>query len=336
MNQPELSNSGTVLVTGARGMLGSHIVEILLQQGYRVKAMVRPGSLAPDLQGLPVELCYGDIRDADACAAALHGCIMVVHSAALISIWPTQSATLFDVNLKGTQNMVKASMDAGIQRFVYISSANCIGPGDPSHPATEDTPFRGAHYGLDYINSKYAAHQYVMETARIHGFPAILICPTMMIGPNDVNLGSGQMIVAVSTRKLRFVSRGGKNFVDVRDVAHAAVNALRQGKPGESYITGHSNLSYQEFFNLIGEVTHVEPPRLLIPGWIILTIGFVGTALARLFNFRPLLSYPQALLSLERHCYSPAKAVRELDMPQTDIKIAVQAAYEWLKREKYC
>ena len=212
MNQPE-SSPGLVLVTGADGMLGSHIVEILLQQQYRVRALVLPGSPATTLQGLPVELMYGEIRNPGLCASAIQDCNMVIHTAASTSTWPTRSVALRAVNFTGTQNMVQAARKAGIERFVHISSASCFGPGISGCPATEETPFRGFRYRLDYIDSKYRAHQYVLGAARTQGFPAIVLCPTFMIGPNDINLGSGQMIVAASKHKLHFLSRGGKNFV---------------------------------------------------------------------------------------------------------------------------
>lgn len=325
-----------VLVTGADGMLGSHIVEILLQQQYRVRALVLPGSPATTLQGLPVELMYGDIRNPGLCASAIQDCNMVIHTAASTSTWPTRSAMLHAINFTGVKNMVEAATNAGVQRFIHISSGSSIGPDAAGQPATEETPFRGFRYGLDYVDSKYYAHQYVLEMARTQGFPAIVVCPTFMIGPKDVNLGSGQMIVAISKQKLRFISGGGKNFVYVRDVAQAAVNALQQGAIGEAYIAGHSNLSYQQFFALVSEVAGVPPPRMLLPNWIILTAGYVITQLAILFRFRPLLNYSQALVSLDNQFYSPAKAVRELHMPQTDLKIAVKAAFEWLKREQFC
>jgi len=336
VNQPKPFSPGAVLVTGAGGMLGSHIVEILSQNGYRVKAMVLPGSPANNLQGLPVEIFYGDIRDADTCKIAVSDCTMVIHTAAALSTWPTRSATLRAINITGTQNMVQAAIDAGIQRFVHISTASCFGPGDKNHPATEKTPFRGARYRLDYVDSKYAAQQYILEAVRSEGFPAVVICPTFMIGPNDVNLGSGQMIVAAYTQKLRFLSPGGKNFVYVRDVAQAAVNALQLGTPGETYIAGNINLTYRQFFALVGEITGTTPPHLPLPGWIILVAGFVSSVLATLLHFRPLLNYSQALVSLDTQFYSPAKAVEELHMPQTDIRIALKAAFEWLRREQYC
>lgn len=336
MNQPEPSNSGIILVTGANGMLGSHIVEILLRQQYHVRGLILPGSQTNTLEGLPVELHYGDIRHPEDCAAAMQGCEMVIHTAASTSTWPTRSAVLHAVNFTGTQNMVLAAKNAGIRRFVHISSASCFGPGISGCPATEDTPFRGFQFRLDYIDSKYRAHQYVLDAARTQGFPAIVLCPTLMIGPNDINLGSGQMIVAASKQKLHFLSRGGKNFVYVRDVAQAAVNALKQGRPGEAYITGHSNLSYRQFFDFAGKIVGAPPPRWLLPGWVILAVGMISSVLATLFRFRPLLNYSQALISLESQYFTSDKAIWELNMPQTDISVAIEAAFAWLKRERYC
>ncbi len=331
-----LHEKGAVLVTGAGGMLGSHIVDILLQNGYRVKVMLFPGSPANDLSGLPVECCYGDLRDANMCAEAVRGCQMVIHAAASISVWPTRSKITWDINLTGTQNLVQAAIHAGIQRFVHIGTASAFGPGDNGQVATEETLFRGNRYELDYVDSKYAAHQFVLKTAKEQGFPALIVCPTFMIGPNDVSLGTGQIIIAMCKRKLRFLSAGGKNFVYVQDVAQAAVNALHQGRTGEAYIAGHTNLSYKQYFGLVSAIIKAPPPRMLMPNWLVLTAGMLSSTLARLLRYRPMLNFAQAKVSLDKQFYSPAKAVAELGMPQTDIRVAIGAAFDWLRREKYC
>lgn len=325
-----------VLVTGAGGMLGSHIVDVLLQSGYRVKAMVLPGSPAKNLQGKAVEWHYGNVLDANACAEAVRGCRLVIHTAASLSTWPARSATQRAINIDGTKNIVQAAQAAGIQRFIHVSSASSFGPAPGGQIATEQTPFRGDHYGLDYIDSKHAAQEYVLGMAREHGFPALVICPTFMIGPNDVNLGSGQMIIAVCRHKLPFLPPGGKNFVYVRDVAQTVVNALRMGGTGEAYIAGHGNLSYRQFFGLVGQITGAPAPRWMLPGWLILAFGLGNSTLASLFHFRPLLSYSQAKTSVDKQYYSPAKAVQELQMPQTDLGIAIKEASEWLKQEGHC
>jgi dihydroflavonol-4-reductase len=330
------ANKDIVLVTGAGGMLGSHIVQILVQSGYRVKAMLYPNSPANDLSDLPIEYYYGDIRNPAMCAEAVSGCTMVIHTAASVSMWPTRSKTIWDINLTGTQNLVAAAQNTNVRRFVHISSASCYGPGVNGEVATEETPFRGGRYKLDYVDSKYTAHRFVQKTATKSEFPAVIICPTFMIGPNDVSLGTGQMIVAICTEKLHFLSGGGKNFVYVRDVAQAAVNALYQGRAGETYIAGHNNLLYSQYFELVGAVVKKPAPHIRLPNWMVLSAGMTSSAVASLLGFRPMLNYSQAKVSLDKQFYEPAKAVRELDMPQTDIRIAVQEAYDWLLREGYC
>ncbi|MBK9335742.1 MAG: NAD-dependent epimerase/dehydratase family protein [Lewinellaceae bacterium] len=325
-----------MLVTGAGGMLGSHIVEILAQDGYRIKVLLFPGSPANDLSNLPVEYCYGDIRDPELCAEAMRDCQMVLHTAASISTWPTRSKTAWDINLAGTQNLVQAAIHAGIQRFVHIGTASAFGPGDNGQAATEETPFRGNKYQLDYVDSKYAAHQFVLQTARQQGFPAVIVCPTFMIGPNDVSLGTGQIIIAMCTGKLRFLSGGGKNFVYVRDVAQAAVNALKQGRTGEAYIAGHQNLTYRQYFDLVSAIIQAPAPRILMPDRLILIAGMLSSALAKLLRYRPMLNHAQARVSIDKQFYNPAKAIAELGMPQTDIRVAIGAAFDWLRREKYC
>jgi dihydroflavonol-4-reductase len=123
------ANKDIVLVTGAGGMLGSHIVQILVQSGYRVKAMLYPNSPANDLSDLPIEYYYGDIRNPAMCAEVVSGCTMVIHTAASVSMWPTRSKTIWDINLTGTQNLVAAAQNTNVRRFVHISSASCYGPG---------------------------------------------------------------------------------------------------------------------------------------------------------------------------------------------------------------
>jgi dihydroflavonol-4-reductase len=325
-----------VLVTGADGMLGSHIVSELVHRGYPVRVMIIPGSKVHTLDGLEVEVCHGDILNISDCTTAMQTCTYVIHAAASTSTWPTRSRIVFDINFTGTQNMVSAAQAAGVRRFIYISSASSFGPGAQQHPADETTPFHGAKYKLDYVDSKHAAHEYVMEQALVHHFPAIVICPTFMIGPNDINLGTGQFIVALSKGKLPFVSGGGKNFVYVRDVAAATVNALEKGRLGEAYIAGHSNMSYWDFTHLIGKVIQAPPPRFVLPDWIVLVAGWLSTLAARIFGFHPMLNLSQARASLDCQYYDPGKTIRELDLPQTDLTVAVQAAYEWLKKEGVC
>lgn len=319
-----------ILVTGAGGMLGSHIVQELLARRYRVKAMFTPGSKSWNDDFLVTEVVRGDIRNLSDCMAAAAGCSVVVHAAASTSMWPRRSQTIWDINYTGLANMMISARQAGVRRFLHISSASCFGPGDKERPADETTFFKGHKYGLDYVDSKYAAHQYAMEQAQVGEMQVLAICPTFMIGPNDIHFGTGQVISALGAGKLRFVSGGGKNFVYVGDVATATVRAIEKGRSGEAYIAGGQNLHWIEFARMVSDTLQTPPPLLRLPDWMILTAGRLNTRVAQLLGYRPALNISQARASLDCQFYDPSKARREIDLPNTDLRIAIQKAWEWL------
>lgn len=325
-----------VFVTGPDGLLGSNLVRELLQDDYQVKAFVFPGSRSKTLDGLPIERASGNILNIDDLRQAMADCDVVIHAAANTNVWPTRSEKIRKVNLQGTQNAVQAALDCGIKRFIYVSSASSYHHGTKKEPGNEQQPFTGARYGLDYIDSKYHAQEYVLESVRNNGLPGVVINPTFMFGEFDSLPSSGRMILAVYHGKVPGYTAGGKNFVYVRDVARAIVNAITLGRVGECYIAGHVNLHYKELFEIIAGVVGVEPPKYQLPDLVMRLIGWGGTAMGRLFRTTPALNHATAQISCDSQFYSPAKAVKELHMPQTEIDSAIRSAFHWLKSNHYC
>jgi dihydroflavonol-4-reductase len=324
-----------VLVTGSDGLLGSHIVRELLANGYAVKAMVYPGSHSHTLEGLPIELFAGDICHPDELRQAMAGCEAVIHAAASTKVWPPRSPDIWDVNLNGTKNVVNIVLEQGVKRMVYVSSASCFQLGTKEHPGTEDQPSDGYKYHLDYVDSKFKAQEYVLQATRESGLPAVVVNPTFMFGEYDSQPSSGKMIVAVYKKELPGYSSGGKNFVYAKDVARACVNAITEGRVGECYIAGNSNLSYQELFEKMAPILGVKPPGIKLPDLAILLVGYIGTLIGKLFHRPPNINHATAKVSCDGQYYSPAKAVLELKMPQTPIEEAIRNEFEWLKTNHY-
>jgi len=325
-----------VLVTGADGMLGSHIVRQLLQRNHKVRAFLFPDANHIALEGLDVERVPGNILNYDEVLAASKGCSQMIHVAANTNVWPSRSEIVRRVNIEGTRHMIKAAKAVGVSRFVHIGSASSFGLGSQHAPGDETTPFNGRKYGLDYVDSKYEAQQILLREVAENGFPAVVVAPTFMFGPYDTKPGSGQMLIALRQRKVPAFASGGKNFVHVNDVAEAAVNALTMGRTGESYIAGNENLSYREVMHKIAGVMQVPPPKLPAPDFLLKIAGLVGSALGRLKIATPKLSYPMALVACDGQYFSSAKAVAELNMPQTNIETAIGEAYEWFVAHGYC
>lgn len=324
-----------VLVTGADGMLGTHIVRELLDQGYKVKVFLLPGIEAKTLDGLNIERTYGNILDEDSVHEAMAGCDAVIHAAALTDVWPSRSEKVRAVNVKGTKHILDAAMKQQVQRFVFIGSGSSFAFGTPENPGNEEGPFVGHRYGLDYIDSKHEAQEMVLEAVKEQQLPAIVIAPTFMFGAYDSKPGAGKMILTVYERGLMPCSSGGRNFVYAGDVAVAVVNALKKGRVGECYLAGHENLSYKEAFSRIGKEIGSEVKALLLPAALIKTYGQIGSLIGQITKSAPAVSAPMAQIACDRQCFTAQKAVEELDMPQTPFEVGVRKAFDWFEANGY-
>lgn len=325
-----------IFVTGADGMLGSNLVRELLQRNYEVKAFLLPNRPVDTLEGLPIERVYGNLLYAEEVKAAMEGCDAVIHTAANTSIWPNRAEAVRRVNVQGTQHMIDAALAHGIQRFVFVGTANTFGFGTKENPGEETRPYMGKKYNLDYMDSKYQAQQLVLNAVKEKNLPALTVNPTFMFGPYDSKPGAGAMILAVYNGKVPGFAIGGRNYIHVNDVAVALANALTMGRIGESYIAGHKNMNYKEAFSKIASVVGVKPPSITIPGFLTKVYGWFGTRIALLTGTPPVVSYSMAQISCDGHYFTAAKAVKELNMPQTDIETAIKDCFDWLNANGYC
>ncbi|GAB4147037.1 MAG: NAD-dependent epimerase/dehydratase family protein [Bacteroidia bacterium] len=327
----------TVLVTGADGMLGSHICRALLNKGYRVKAMTVPNSRSRWLlDGLPLEIIEGDIlQNENKLLEYLSGCDYLINTAALTAVWPRHSEIVRKVNYDGALNIAHAAQKAGIKRMVHIGSASTFEGGNAEKLADKNAPFDGWELDLDYITSKFRAQEALIKMHEESGFPVIIINPTYMIGKYDSGPSSGKMILEYYKGNVPGYTNGGKNFVAAADVAAVAVNALQEGRLGQCYIAGNENLSYKEFFSKISHVSGIKKKLLHVPNFIMHIYGFISSVFARVFRKKPNISYSMALLSLKPQYYSCRKAVDELHMPQTPIDTAIKDCLNWFKENGY-
>ncbi len=321
-----------VFITGADGMLGSNVVRVLLGRGHAVTALIHPASVSPSLEGLAIIRCYGDILLPETYTEAMTGCDAVVHAAASTAVWPARSEKVRKINIDGTRNMIGAVLAAGIPRMVYIGSGSSVNAtGNPSGRYR----YPGARFGLDYNDSKYEALMLVLEAAKNRGLPALAVLPAFMIGPWDTQPGSGKMVLEAARGRMKFCSRGGRNFIHVADVAEAVANSLTMGEIGQYYIAAHENLTYMEFFTRAARITGRRPPRFCLPDWVVKAGGVFGSIAGTLLNRPPLLSYPMARVSCEQQFVSGESAVRGLGMPQTPVEKAIRDCYEWFAGHGY-
>jgi dihydroflavonol-4-reductase len=319
-----------ICVTGANGFLASNLIRELLSRGHEIVAFIKTGEDISTIKNLDISFRYGDILDYNSVLEAVNGCESLIHCAASTATYPSRSDIQHRVNVEGTLNVMNAALEKNLSKVLHIGSANSFGFGTKENPGNENSPYSCAGYNLGYMDTKYEAHQKVLDLVKNRNLPAVILNPTFMLGRFCVMSGSGQMLIAIKTRKTPGYAKGGRNFIYVKDVAVAVANALTMGRIGECYILGNENLNYKEIFWKMAEAASVPPPKIFIPGFAAMFVGFTLEAAAKIFKFTPALTYRMAMISEDFNYYSSEKAIRELKLPQTPIEIAINEAYEWL------
>lgn len=323
------------LVTGGTGFVGANVVRELLAEGATVRVLVRAGSDRRALAGLPVETCPGDLLDPGSLRRAVAGVHTLFHVAADYRLWARDPRELYRTNVGGTRAILAAAAEAGVTRVVYTSTVGALGLPRDGTPGTETTPVSLRDMVGPYKASKFLAEQAALDFAR-RGLPVVVVNPSAPVGPWDVKpTPTGQMVVDFLEGRMFATLDTGLNLVHVRDVARGHLLAAARGRPGEKYILGHANLSLAQIGGLLAEVGAGRAPRLRIP-WVVawLAAGCME-ALARLTSRPPRVPLAAVRMAKKRMYFSPAKAVQELGLPQTDVRQALADAVEWFVAHGY-
>ncbi len=252
-----------ILVTGATGFLGSHLVRQLSDAGFDVVAFARTATPAAER----VTVRTGDVLDAAAIREAAQGCELAVHAAGHVSRNPDDAESLYRVHVDGTKTVLDACRDAGVGRVVHVSTSGTIAVSDdPDAVATEtdETPI-GLIQRWPYYRAKLFAEQAALERSVTHRFEVLSVNPSLLLGPGDTRASSTDDVRLFLDRKIPAVAAGGMSFVDVRDVARGIILALEKGRPGQRYLMTGCNLTVREFFAKLERVSGVKGPRLMVP-----------------------------------------------------------------------
>jgi len=319
-----------VLVTGATGFVGSNLAAALAARGDEVRVLRRSTSRLEALEGTPVEYIVGDILDPDSLVAAMLDRELVFHVAAMAQYWRSSKETIYRINVQGTRHVVHAALATGVKRVVHTSSVAALGYPPRDTLADESQAFPAKLNWWPYGHSKYLAELEVGKAVE-QGLPAVIVNPTIVIGPRDVNFVSGSLIRAAARGQLLVVTPGGSNYVHVDDVVAGHLAAAERGRVGERYILGGENLSHWEAAQIIASVTGGPRPRLVLPDWSLPPLARVIDAFNALSPRPPLVAGEQILLGGETFYVDNSKAVRELGLPQTPFRQAAGDAYNWYR-----
>jgi dihydroflavonol-4-reductase len=328
-------SSPDALVTGATGFVGANVARELLREGATVRVLARPNGDRRAIDGLKVEVCDGDLVDPASLRRAVRGVRSVYHVAADYRLWARRPEEIYRANVEGTRAVLQAAADAGVTRVVHTSSVGALGIPKDGSPGTETTPVALADMVGPYKASKFLAEQVALGFA-LKGLPVVIVNPSTPIGPWDVKpTPTGQMVVDFLRNKMFATLDTGLNIVHVRDVARGHLLAAERGRVGEKYILGHANLTLAEIGLLLAEIAGSRAPRARIPyavAW--LAAGCMEVA-ARVTGTPPRASLTAVRMARKRMFFSSAKAIRELGLPQTDVRTALAEAAEWFVEHGY-
>jgi len=315
------------MVTGASGLVGSHIARQLVQRGDQVRVTTRPRSRLGNLTGLDVEHVECDVLDRRAVRRAMRGVERLFHVAGLTNL-RADADTLFRINVQGTTTVLEEALAAGVERCVYTSSVAAVGPAPRGSTADERQVFRAGRYGLPYINAKHEAEKEALRIGGL-GLPVVVANPAHVFGAGDVYHSSTELVRRFLRREIPAYVDGALNIVDAEDVARGHVLADERGTPGERYILGNRNFTLDRLFADLGRLSGVEPPAVKLP-------LAAAIALARSLELNPLLDRPPITVGEVRAAslwwsFRSTKAKRELGYKPAHHEDTLQNTIDWYR-----
>lgn len=317
----------TILVTGAKGFIGSHVVRLLNKRKIRPRVFVRPGGNRANLEGADIEVFEGDLTDRSAVQQALGGIEKVIHVAGYVSPRPSQRQALMKCNLTATTTLFDAAREAGIERIVHLGSVTGLGSSDKPEIWREGTPYNLGKLKAGYFESKRATEQAVEERVK-EGVPVVSLYPTYCLGPDDIYLSSSRLVTEFIKGNIPFVTEGGMGFVDVRDVAEAMVVGLEKGEIGQKYFLGGHNLTFRQFYQVLAQVSGKPVPKTVMPHWLLYAICVIAEPLTD----GALFSRSFYGLMARYWWYDNSKAERDLGWTFRPLEETVRDSIDWLKQ----
>jgi len=276
-----------ILVTGASGLVGSHLVKVLINQGQQVKALYR--SAIPRIEYADkVQWVQGDILDIISLEEAMQDVQQVYHCAAIVSFNPKQKQQLHHTNIEGTANIVNACLNSGIEKLLFVSSVAALGRMREDQPINETMNWTEKTSNSEYGKSKYLAEMEVWRGIG-EGLNAVIINPVIILGAGDWENGSSG-IFKTAYKEFPWYTEGVTGFVDVVDVVEAMVQLMQSDISAQRFIISAEDLTYRELFTAIAEQFGKKPPHKKVTPFLAAIVWRIEAIKGRFTGKNPLLT----------------------------------------------
>jgi nucleoside-diphosphate-sugar epimerase len=250
-------------VTGATGFIGGHVARRLVETGWDVTALARSPERTGALKQLGVTIVPGDVTEPATLDGPMSKADAVFHLAAWYQIGVSDRLRMYQVNVKGTENVMSAAAEADVARIVYCSSVVVLGAHEPGEIPDETRKHPGRFSSI-YEETKWQAHEVVREFAA-EGVPIVSVLPTAVYGPGDTSvLGVLMRFYAKGWLLACPFMEAGVSWVRVEDVADGFLAAHDKGRVGEDYILGGDNATIREMLTRVAPLTEIRVPRFSV------------------------------------------------------------------------
>jgi dihydroflavonol-4-reductase len=321
-----------VAITGATGHIGSCLVRELKKQGADIKVLVHNFKSSLDETGVnPVQ---GNLLEPESLNSLCAGVDVVFHLAARIAIENSSPEHVYETNITGTKNILKAAKSAGVKKFIHFSSIHAFQIGSPYKMINESTLLVESNK-IIYEYSKAEGEREVIKAVK-EGLNAVILNPTAVIGPYDYR-GSllGQALLKIYQNKLPFLILGGYNWVDVRDVVSASINAIESGRKGESYILSGK---YCNLLELSGMISRISGGK--IPVFVPVSIARMACPFIKIYSLLTKTTPLYTNQSLDILVNSPVnisneKARKELGYEPRQLEHTLRDTFDWYKENNF-
>jgi nucleoside-diphosphate-sugar epimerase len=326
-------------VTGATGMVGSCLVERLVREGHRVKALVRKTSDTRALEELGVELCYGEITSSsETLRPLLKGVEWVFHIAALVSDWASREE-MVKANVTSLESLARAADPGTLKRFIFIGSMAVLGM-DRQDNLDESSPW--IHSGDNYNYTKILAEQLAVRLAREEHYPITILRPPYLYGPRDRQF-LPRVVQAIEKKIFTYIGDGSQPFtlLYVENLVDALLLAAKQEKrpSGEIYmITDGESITRRRLVEILCEEMGLDRPKKRVPVWLAYALCPLLEGINKAFRIRrpPLINRFRIKFMHTYLTFNISKARRELGyQPRLGTEEALRKSIRWFRDHRH-
>ncbi|HPW65529.1 MAG TPA: NAD-dependent epimerase/dehydratase family protein [Salinivirgaceae bacterium] len=319
-----------VAVTGANGLVGSHLIKMLLKKDVNVKAFVRSNRAKLELTTFlgndntkNLQFVFGDILNKESIDNLVHGVDIIYHTAAYVSFNPHAKKQIYNTNIIGTKNIVNTLLkkENCSTILVYLSSVAAIGDAINEEIVNENHFLKNNEKQSHYGKSKYLAELEVWRGIE-EGLNAVILNPAIILGNANSGKSSSALLQQMAFG-LPFITDGTTGYVSVNDVCRAAIILSETDKKSQRYILCSENLSYQKLFEMVQKSLNKKRKPRFINKNILWIISLLNEISAWIFNLSPKLTRQIVKSGFEHSRFEGEKIVREIGFQYSDLQVEI-------------